>query len=72
MNLKTLCNTIVIKNMLIVQYPMQFSGPPGSISNPYSAPLCSTNTTRGAFYAFLLPSRHYFMMLRAPHLLHDA
>ena len=25
-------------NMLIVQYPMQFRGPPGNISNPCSAP----------------------------------
>ena len=28
-------------NMLIVQYPMQFSGPPRNISNPCSAPLCA-------------------------------
>ena len=28
-------------NMLIVQYPMQFSGPPRNMSNPCSAPLCA-------------------------------
>ena len=27
-------------DMLIVQYPMLFSGPPGNISNPCPAPLC--------------------------------
>ena len=32
---------ILIINMLIVHYPMQFSGPPRNISNPCSAPLCA-------------------------------
>ena len=64
--------------MLIVQYPMQFSGPPRSNSNPCSAPLIaqanggSTNTTRvHAFNAVLLPSKHFSIMSRVSYLLHS-
>ena len=48
-------------NMLIVQYPMQFSGPLSNISNRFAqANGGSTNTTRVlAFHALLLPSEHY-------------
>ena len=60
--------------MLIVQYPMQFSGPPGSIINLYvqhrlpRANGGSNNMTRvHAFHALLLPSN---IMLRVPYLLH--
>ena len=60
--------------MLIVQHPMQFSGPPRNISNLYVRHYFaqtnggSTNTTRvHAFYALLLHSKHYQIM---PYLLH--
>ena len=51
----------VIVICFIVQYPIQFSGPPRNISNPCSALLCaasgcSTNTTR--IHALLLSSKH--------------
>ena len=33
---------VIIINMLIVQYPMQYCGPPRNISkNPCTAPLCA-------------------------------
>ena len=56
---------VIIINILIVQYLMQFSGPPRNIGNSCSAPLCagnvgSTDTTRvHAFHALLLSSKHY-------------
>ena len=51
--------------MLIVQYPMYFSGPPGNINKQCSTPLAlcaveSTNTTKvHAFLALLLSSKYY-------------
>ena len=61
--------------MFIVQYLMQFSGPPRNISNPGNvqdrfaqANRGSTNTTIVAFHVLLLPSKHYYS--RVPYLLH--
>ena len=50
--------------MVIVQYPMQFGGPPRSISNLCSAPLSGSGsaTTGVAFHPLLLPSKYYKLM----------
>ena len=53
---------ITINNMLIVQYPMQFSGPPEILAihvqhRFVQAHGSSTNTNR--VHALLLPSKHY-------------
>ena len=55
-------------NVLKVQYPMQFNGPPRNITNPCSAPLFASQgnggsnnmcTTRAnALLALLLSSKH--------------
>ena len=60
-------------NMLIVQYPMQFSGPPIEIlATRVQANGGSINTVRvHAFYALLLPSKHYKIMHRVSYLLHE-
>ena len=54
---------IIIKNMFIVQYPMQFNGLLRNFSIPCSAPFAqangaSSNTTRAVFHALLYSSKH--------------
>ena len=54
---------VMITYMLIIQYPMQYSGPPRSISHLFSvlheqSNGGSTSTIRVAFHALPLPSRH--------------
>ena len=52
-------------HLLVIQYPMQFNGPPRNISNPCSASLCAARRIvvqliqLHAFHALLLPSKYY-------------
>ena len=51
---------MIIIKLLIVQYPMQFSGPPRNISNPSSAPLSQVNC--GSTYTIMVHAlllQHY-------------